>query len=252
MRIIGAIAGLKGRNYYFEHCNRNKRGIVLDMKQPARLEAFLRLIDTADVFVNNLSIEAPARMGIDLPVMLPGIGGEMEGLVCAWAVCAARYAREKTGQGQLVDTSLMGSVIANLGFLMAAPAILEQEFSRETRTTAGNLIYNHYRCTDGTSAPRQPSTSARRRNTGHTPRRCWPGWAIRRSRSRSSRPRVCWGGPPRPGKPAQPWVACGRPKPCALAAGLALSLGRGLHNQPLNLAGQVPLSVLLHAYRRCL
>ena len=64
MPIIGAMAGLKGRNYYFEHCNRNKRVIVLDMKKPEGLEVFLKLIETADVFVNNMSITAPARMGI--------------------------------------------------------------------------------------------------------------------------------------------------------------------------------------------
>ncbi len=199
MRIIGAMVGLKGRNYYFEHCNRNKRGIILDMKKPEGMEIFLKLIDTADVFVNNMSINAPARMGIgpdellarnprliyahasgwgrkgddaaslsfdytgiartglmmscgeagSPPVqMLPGIGDEMGGLVSAWAVCAALYAREKTGKGQVVDTSMMGAIIANLGFIMAAPAYLGQEFPRERRATAGNPLYNHYRCAD--------------------------------------------------------------------------------------------------------
>ena len=199
MRIIGAMVGLKGRNYYFEHCNRNKRGIVIDLKQKEGVEVFLKLIDQADVFVNNLSIGAPHRMGIDPDTlmarnprliyaqasgwgrkgpdaealsfdytgiarsglmmscgeagspptyMLPGIGDEMGALVCAWGVCAALFAREKTGKGQVVDTSLMGSVIANLAFIMAAPAILGQEFPRETRSNAGNPMYNHYRCAD--------------------------------------------------------------------------------------------------------
>ena len=199
MRIIGAMVGLKGRNYYFEHCNRNKRGIAIDMKQKEGLEVFLKLIDQADVFVNNLSIGAPHRMGIDPDTlmarnprliyaqasgwgrkgpdaealsfdytgiarsglmmacgeagspptyMLPGIGDEMGALVCAWGVCAALYSREKTGKGQVVDTSLMGSVIANLSFIMAAPAILGQEFPRESRSKAGNAMYNHYRCGD--------------------------------------------------------------------------------------------------------
>jgi hypothetical protein len=31
MKIIGAMTGLQGRNYYFEHNNRNK-SIVLDLK----------------------------------------------------------------------------------------------------------------------------------------------------------------------------------------------------------------------------
>jgi len=79
---------------------------------------------------------------------LPGIGDELSGLVCAWGVCTALYAREKTGKGQLVDTSLMGSLIAMLGFVLAAPAILGQEFPRWVRSQAGNPIYNHYKCGD--------------------------------------------------------------------------------------------------------
>jgi len=58
------MAGLKGRNYYFEHTNRNKRSIVLDLKNKEGMEVFLKLIDTADVFLNNMSIEAPIKLGI--------------------------------------------------------------------------------------------------------------------------------------------------------------------------------------------
>jgi crotonobetainyl-CoA:carnitine CoA-transferase CaiB-like acyl-CoA transferase len=80
--------------------------------------------------------------------ILPGIGDELGGLICAWGITAALYAREKTGKGQVVDTSLMGSMIATLGLILAAPAILGQEFPRELRAKAGNPIYNHYRCQD--------------------------------------------------------------------------------------------------------
>jgi len=80
--------------------------------------------------------------------ILPGIGDEIGGLMCAWGVTAALYAREKTGKGQVVDTSLMGSLITMLGFIMAAPAILGQEFPREIRALAGNPLYNHYRSKD--------------------------------------------------------------------------------------------------------
>ncbi len=200
MRIIGAMVGLKGRNYYFEHCNRNKRSLVVDLKNAQGMEIFLKLIDTADVFLNNMSIDAPERMGIGPEVLLarnprliyahasgwgrkgpdakelsfdytgiarsglmmacgekdapptqilPGIGDEAGALACAWGVTAALYAREKTGKGQVVDTSLMGSVIATLGLIMSAPAILGNEFPREIRAQAGNAIYNHYRCQDG-------------------------------------------------------------------------------------------------------
>ena len=199
MRIIGTMVGLKGRNYYFENHNRNKRSIVLNLKTKKGMEIFLKLIDRADVFVTNLSIEAPQRMGIGPEVLLkrnprliyaqasgwgrkgpdanglsfdytgiarsglmmscgergsppaqilPGLGDELGGMVCAWAVSIALYAREKTGKGQLVDTSLMGSIMCMLSLVLSAPAILGQEFPRENRSAAGNPIYNHYRAKD--------------------------------------------------------------------------------------------------------
>jgi len=64
MRIIGTMVGLKGRNYYFEQHNRNKRSVALDLKQKRGMEIFLELIDKADVFITNMSIEAPQKMGI--------------------------------------------------------------------------------------------------------------------------------------------------------------------------------------------
>ena len=199
MKIIGAMTGLSGNNYYFEHNNRNKRSLVLDLKCKKGMDVFFKLIDSADVFLNNMSIGAPIRMGIGPDVLLernprliyaqasgwgrkgpdandlsfdytgiarsglmmscgekgapptqilPGTGDEIGGLICAWGITAALYAREKTGKGQVVDTSLMGSMIGALGFVMAAPAILGQEFPREIRAQAGNPIYNHYRCKD--------------------------------------------------------------------------------------------------------
>jgi crotonobetainyl-CoA:carnitine CoA-transferase CaiB-like acyl-CoA transferase len=48
MKVIGAMAGLEGNNYYFEHGNRNKKSIVIDLKKPEGKELFLKLIDTAD------------------------------------------------------------------------------------------------------------------------------------------------------------------------------------------------------------
>jgi len=80
--------------------------------------------------------------------VLPGLGDELGGMVCAWAVSTALYAREKTGKGQLVDTSLMGSIMCMLSLVLTAPAILGQEFPRESRAAAGNPIYNHYKAKD--------------------------------------------------------------------------------------------------------
>jgi len=200
MRTIEAEFHVKGDNYYFEHANRNKRGIVLDMKNEKGMEVFLKLIDSADVFLNNMSIGAPIRLGIGPEAMLarnprliyaqasgwgrkgpaanslsfdytgiarsglmmaagedktppsmilPGLGDELGGLMSAWGVCLALLARERTGKGQVVDTSLMGSVVAMLGHLISGTSMLKQEFPRFVRTNMGNPMYCHYCCKDG-------------------------------------------------------------------------------------------------------
>jgi len=199
MATVEADFHVKGFNYYFEHGNRNKRSIALDMKKSQGMEVFLKLIDKADVFLNNMSIGAPARLGIGPDelltrnprliyaqasgwgrrgpianslsfdytgiarsglmmaageggtppcMILPGLGDELGGLMCAWGVSVALFARERTGKGQVVDTSLMGSVVAMLGHLIAGTAMLKQEFSRFVRARSGNALYNHYCCKD--------------------------------------------------------------------------------------------------------
>jgi CoA:oxalate CoA-transferase len=81
--------------------------------------------------------------------ILPGIGDEIEGLMYAWGVTAALFAREKTGKGQVVDTSLMSGLIGVLAFVLNAPAIMGKEIPRQVRARAGNPLYYHYRRRDG-------------------------------------------------------------------------------------------------------
>ena len=54
--------GMSGK---FINFNRNKRSIVLDIKQPDGLAALHRLIEKADVFVSNVRPEALVRAGLD-------------------------------------------------------------------------------------------------------------------------------------------------------------------------------------------
>ncbi|MCB1394480.1 MAG: CoA transferase [Rhodobacter sp.] len=48
----------------FQHCNRNKRGIVIDLKSDAGRAAFLDLVKTADVLIENFRFGVMDRLGL--------------------------------------------------------------------------------------------------------------------------------------------------------------------------------------------
>jgi crotonobetainyl-CoA:carnitine CoA-transferase CaiB-like acyl-CoA transferase len=54
----------RGMGAFFLNTNRNKRGIVLDLKTPQGHAALLRLIEGADVFVHNMRMSAADRLGL--------------------------------------------------------------------------------------------------------------------------------------------------------------------------------------------
>ena len=65
-----------GMGACFLHVNRNKRSVVLDLKQPQDRESLLALTKTADVFVSNIRPAAMARLQLSheqLAAVNPGI-----------------------------------------------------------------------------------------------------------------------------------------------------------------------------------
>jgi crotonobetainyl-CoA:carnitine CoA-transferase CaiB-like acyl-CoA transferase len=50
---------------YFVNLNRNKKSVALDLKDPEGRDLFLRLVDGADVVLENLRVGTVARLGID-------------------------------------------------------------------------------------------------------------------------------------------------------------------------------------------
>jgi crotonobetainyl-CoA:carnitine CoA-transferase CaiB-like acyl-CoA transferase len=149
---------IKGESAAFMMMNRNKRGIVLDLKKPAARAVLKRLVETADVLIENYRHDTLEKLGLgyeELRKINPGliycaisgfgrtgpyatqggydliaqgmsglmsITGEgpgrppvkvgspacdiTAGLIGAMGVCAAYAHKLRTGEGQLVDTSL--------------------------------------------------------------------------------------------------------------------------------------------------
>jgi crotonobetainyl-CoA:carnitine CoA-transferase CaiB-like acyl-CoA transferase len=54
-----------GESAYFVWLNRGKKSVVLDLKRAVDKECMLRMLEQADVFVQNLSPGAAARLGLD-------------------------------------------------------------------------------------------------------------------------------------------------------------------------------------------
>src|SRR3954470_207891 len=55
----------EGESAYFVNLNRNKKSVALDLKHPQGQAIFFRLLETADVVLENLRVGTVARLGID-------------------------------------------------------------------------------------------------------------------------------------------------------------------------------------------
>lgn len=188
------------RNYIFEYCNRNKRGMTLDLGKEKGKGIIYRLVKKADIFLHNWRLGVPQRLGMDYetlsrinpglvycqasgwgakgpvsgqpafekvaqgragmmycvgePGMPPlffasGLGDNIGGTVVVVSVLAALRSRERTGEGQQVDVSLLGSLLHIESAQICSLTIDGLEFPRRARANMGNPLYNHYQCADG-------------------------------------------------------------------------------------------------------
>ena len=56
-----------GESRFFIGANRGKRALALDLKQKEGLAVLHRMVEQADVLVENFRPSVPARLGIDYP-----------------------------------------------------------------------------------------------------------------------------------------------------------------------------------------
>jgi crotonobetainyl-CoA:carnitine CoA-transferase CaiB-like acyl-CoA transferase len=79
------------------------------------------------------------------------IGDHTTGMFALGGIALALYGRERTGKGQQVDVSLLGSGVWAAGIDVQAALVYQQEIGRTSRKTISNPLYNHYECRDGRS-----------------------------------------------------------------------------------------------------
>jgi CoA:oxalate CoA-transferase len=77
-----------------------------------------------------------------------GIADQMGAVMLAYGVLAALLVRERTGRGQEVDASHLGSMAWLQGLGLAARLMLGRALPRQSRRYATNPLWNHYRCAD--------------------------------------------------------------------------------------------------------
>lgn len=87
--------------------------------------------------------------GSDLPYQRGGMGDHMTAMAVAGGVAAALFHREKTGEGQLVESSLLRLGSYLLGWDHNVTAMTGADTEPSTRKGPPNPLINCYRCADG-------------------------------------------------------------------------------------------------------
>ena len=150
--------------------NANKKSVTLNTKSPEGKEIFKRLVEDADVLVENFRPDVMGRLGLGYDVLkainprlvycaisgfgqtgpdafkpaydqiIQGLSGEMAvngderlnplragfpvcdtvgGLNGAFAIMAALYHRERSGEGQFIDVAMLDSIMPLMGWVAA-------------------------------------------------------------------------------------------------------------------------------------
>jgi crotonobetainyl-CoA:carnitine CoA-transferase CaiB-like acyl-CoA transferase len=129
--------------------------------------------------------------GVPQQITATAVADYSTGIAIAWAVCAALFARERNGNGQKIDTSLLNTALSiqggflelddytreprlefleNLNLLRKAEvpynALLEEQMSLSGSTAGFRIYYNTYNTSDGVIAIGCLSESLRKKAAG--------------------------------------------------------------------------------------
>lgn len=191
---------MNGVSAYYLSINRNKRSITIDLKRSEGKAVLERLVERADVVVENFSPGVLARLGFpddrirainphaivchisgfgqDGPgrawaaydLIVQGMGGIMSltgeiggepvmvgvpqadmvaGMFAAFAIVAALHARARTGEGQVIDATMIGGQVALLS-RQAARYFADGTVPRPEGNVHTSIVpYQTFRAADG-------------------------------------------------------------------------------------------------------
>jgi len=77
-----------------------------------------------------------------------GIADQMGAVMLAYGIVVALFARDRTGVGQEVDASHLGSMAWLQGLGLSARLMLGRALPRQPRASTTNPLWNHYKCGD--------------------------------------------------------------------------------------------------------
>lgn len=106
--------------------------------------------DAASFWCRGSICNALTPAGAEVPVMQrAAFGDSTGGLALAGGIAAALFKRERTGQGSIVDLSLLGTAMWVMAPDVIGNALAATAFPQFTRADAPNPIVNSYRTKDG-------------------------------------------------------------------------------------------------------
>lgn len=201
------INSLTDANWYSKHiafsCNRGKRSLAVNLKDPRGLEVLHRLVDRADVVHHNMRYAAAQRLGVDYESLravnprlvychtlgfepegaraqspgndqtgaalsgvewedggcadggrphwsLTSLGDTGNGFLSATAVIQALYHRLRTGEGQMVRTSILSACLLNASrAYLCADGTSPSRDHLDANQTGTSALYRIYPGTDG-------------------------------------------------------------------------------------------------------
>ena len=85
----------------------------------------------------------------EMPHLAPGLADQMTSIILAYGILAALLCRERTGVGQEIHASILGSMVCLQHFRLTSTFLIHQELPQRRRQEMANPMYNHYKCADG-------------------------------------------------------------------------------------------------------